>query len=106
MISYTVNAFKLNMNSKNILSAIAQQADTDVKTVGNFVELLAKIITEECGRENKIAIPGFGTFEGCKHDEKIVTDLTTGKNMLLPPSIDMKFIAGGMLKKKVKGGAK
>ena len=52
--------------------------------------------------ENNVAIPGFGTFEGVKHDESVVRDLTSGRNMLLPPSIELQFKPGGMLRKKVK----
>ena len=37
--------------------------------------------------------------------KKITSDLTTGKRMLLPPSVEVRFVAGSMLKKKLKEGS-
>jgi nucleoid DNA-binding protein len=48
-----------------------------------------------------VAIPGFGSFVGVKHDEKIVRDLTSGNRLLLPPAIELEFVAGGRLKHEV-----
>ena len=63
------------------------------------------MVREECAKANRVAIPGFGTFEGVKHEEEITSDLTTGKRMLLPPSVEVRFVAGSMLKKKLKEGS-
>lgn len=90
----------------NILSDISRRTSTDAGRVAEFLSLFADVIRDECGNENKIAIPGFGTFEGMKHDESVVQDLTTGRNMLLPPSIELQFKPGGMLRKKIKEGHK
>lgn len=76
--------------------------DTDTAT--HLVESFSTLVREECGKTNRVAIPGFGSFEGIKHDEEITNDLATGRRMLLPPSIEVRFIPGGMLKKKIKEG--
>lgn len=94
------------MKPKTLLETISEKTGVEPSVTTEFFKEIAKIIAEECGQENKIAIPGFGNFEGRKNDEKIVTNLATGKKILLPPSIELEFTAGGMLKKKVKGGGK
>ena len=63
---------------------------------------LANILKEECGAERRVAIPGFGSFEGVKHEEEVITDLAPGHQLLLPPSIEIRFTAGGSLKKHIK----
>lgn len=67
-----------------------------------FTSLFADLIAEECGAENCVALPGFGSFSGRKHDEQISTDLETGSKMLIPPAIEIEFKPGGVLKKHVK----
>ena len=86
----------------NIISDISRRSSIDAARVARFLAVFAGIVREECGNENNVAIPGFGTFEGVKHDESVVRDLTSGRNMLLPPSIELRFKPGGMLWKNVK----
>lgn len=86
----------------NIISDISRRSSIDAARVARFLAVFADIIREECGNENNVAIPGFGTFEGVKHDESVARDLASGRNMLLPPSIELQFKPGGMLRKKVK----
>lgn len=86
----------------NIISDISRRSSIDAARVARFLAVFSDIIREECGNENNVAIPGFGTFEGVKHDESVVRDLASGRNMLLPPSIELQFKPGGMLRKKVK----
>ena len=85
----------------NIIFDISRRSSIDAARVARFLAVFADIIREECGNENNVAIPGFGTFEGVKHDESVVRDLASGRNMLLPPSIELQFKPGGMLRKKV-----
>lgn len=66
-------------------------------------DALVKAITGFCKNGDSVAIPGFGTFVAEKHDEEIVNDQVTGQRLLLPPSIDMKFKASVVLKKRFVG---
>lgn len=94
------------MDSKTFTGNLASRTGCDTTTAAKLTDAFAAIVREQCGEGNRVAIPGFGTFEGVKHDEEISTDLATGKRMLLPPSVEVKFVAGGMLKKRVKEGKK
>lgn len=92
------------MDYKTFISSLARKTGCDNDTATRLVESFGTIVREECGKTHRVAIPGFGSFEGIKHDEEITRDLVTGKRMLLPPSIEVCFTPGGMLKKKVKEG--
>lgn len=92
------------MDYKTFVSNLARKTGCNNDTAAGLVESFGMILREECGNTGRVAIPGFGSFEGIKNDEEIITDLATGKRMLLPPSIEVRFIPGGMLKKKIKEG--
>lgn len=94
------------MDSKTFITSLANRTGCDTTMAAKLAEGFATILREQCGEGNRVAIPGFGTFEGLKHDEEITTDLATGKRMLLPPSVEVSFVAGGMLKRRVKEGKK
>ena len=49
-----------------------------------------------------IAVPGFGTFEGRKRNEAVVTDSATGKRRLEPPRVEVTFTMSNVLKNKIK----
>lgn len=92
------------MDYKTFVSTLARKMGCGNDSATKFVEDFVTLVRDECGNTNRLAIPGFGSFEGIKRDETIIRDLTTGKKMLLPPSIELQFTPGGMLRKKVKEG--
>jgi len=94
------------MDNKNFISNLAQRLGCDNATAQRLVDGFGTIVRETCADAGKVAIPGFGTFEGVKHDDEIITDLASGRRMLLPPSIEATFSASGMLKKKVREGSR
>lgn len=93
------------MDNRKFIEGLAKRLGCDNDTAMRLTEGFGVVVREECAKANRVAIPGFGTFEGVKHDEEITADLTTGKRMLLPPSVEVRFVAGSMLKKKLKEGS-
>ncbi len=89
------------MDHKTFTSDLAARLGCDPAKASNLLETFATIVREECAATNRVAIPGFGSFEGVKHDEEIVNDLAAGCRMLLPPSIEVVFTPGVMMKKKL-----
>lgn len=87
--------------SKSFIEAVAAKAVIPDSEVSGMLDALITVIRNECGNGNRVAIPGFGAFEGVKHDEEIVKDLATGRNMLLPPSLELKFAEAANLKKQL-----
>lgn len=94
------------MENKSITEHLAARLSCEYATAQHLLDGFSAILKEQCGEENRVAIPGFGTFDGVKHDEEIANDLSSGKRMLMPPYIEIRFTAGGMLKKRLKGGVR
>lgn len=95
---------KQKMDTKTFTNRIAQRMGCNYAEAEKLVDSFAKIVSEQCAECNRVALPGFGSFEGVKHDEEITCDLATGKRMLLPPAVEVRFVAGSRLKKSVKEG--
>jgi DNA-binding protein HU-beta/integration host factor subunit alpha len=85
---------------------MAQRLNLETSTAEKLLEGFVGIIGEECRNQNRVAIPGFGSFQGVKHEEKVVRDLSTGRRLLLPPAIELEFLPGGRLKNEVEEGQK
>mgnify|MGYP002524456666 FL=1 len=51
---------------------------------------------------DSIAVPGFGTFEAKKKNERVVVNPSSGKRMLVPPKITLGFKVSNVLKSKLK----
>jgi nucleoid DNA-binding protein len=94
------------MDNKSFQSQLSQRLRCDNAATTRLLEGFGVIIREQCSNAAKVALPGFGSFEGAKHDEEVITDLASGKRMLLPPSIEVKFNVGSMLKRKIKEARK
>ena len=62
---------------------------------------LADILRQAAIDLDPVAVPSFGTFVPEKHDEEVVTDLSTGRRMLLPPQVNLTFVPAAMLRKKL-----
>lgn len=89
------------MESKQLVSIVSQKLSRDQKDINALIEALAATLREKCGNMDSVAIPGFGTFVPIKEEEKISTDLSTGKRVLLPPQISLTFQPSVILRKKL-----
>ena len=84
---------------KKRLSEVTARPEADVDAL---VDALAVVIREAATDLASVAVPTFGTFVPVKHNEEVVTDLSTGKRMLVPPEITLEFQPGAMLRKKLR----
>ncbi len=89
------------MDNKGIVNALSKKLARDPKDITALIEGLSASFRERCGNMDTIAIPGFGTFEPIKEDERISVDLSTGKRLLLPPQITLSFQTSAILRKKL-----
>lgn len=46
-----------------------------------------------------VAVPRFGTFAPVKEDECVSRDLSTGRNVLLPPHLELRFTPAAALRR-------
>ena len=92
------------MDNKTFLTRLSRRMGCDTRDAAAMVAALSAVVRDECGALHSIAVPGFGTFTGIKHEETVSTDLTTGRRLLLPPQIVLSFTPGSKLRKEVENG--
>lgn len=89
------------MDNKGFISVLSKKLARDSKDIAALIEGLSASFRDKCGNMDTIAVPGFGTFEPVKEDERISVDLSTGKRLLLPPKITLEFRPSALLRKKL-----
>lgn len=85
--------------TQSVIHAVAEKLGRDINDVETLVSAFSTEIRKALAEENSVAIPGFGTFSSEKEDEHVVTDLSTGKHMLMPPGIVSQFRPSSRLTK-------
>ncbi|MDE6197872.1 MAG: HU family DNA-binding protein [Muribaculaceae bacterium] len=90
------------MDYKQFRRRLAEKTGRSTTDVDALVDGLAIVLRESCAELDSVAIPSFGTFVPVKHAEDIITDLSTGRRMLVPPEINVEFRPGGMLLKRLR----
>ena len=91
-----------NMESKELIERVAERIGRSVDDTAKLMEGLAIVMRERLTELDSIAIPGFGTFEAKKKDERIVNNPSNGKRMLVPPRVVVNFKVSNVLKSKLK----
>ncbi len=91
-----------NMESKELIERVAERIGRSVDDTAKLMEGLAIVMRERLTELDSIAIPGFGTFEAKKKDERIVNNPSNGKRMLVPPRVAVNFKVSNVLKSKLK----
>lgn len=89
------------MDNKALTTQIAKRMRRQPADVGALFDGLSTVMKQCFVQLDSVAIPGFGKFEAVKEEEKIITDLTTGQRVLLPPAINVSFQPSSLLKKRV-----
>lgn len=90
------------MESKELTDSVAKKLGRDATDVGHLVDALAEAIKASCSQLDVVAVPGFGTFEAKKRNERVVNNPSNGKRMLVPPKITLTFRVSNVLKKRIK----
>lgn len=90
------------MDYKQFRKRLSELTGRENSDVDALVEAFSIILRDSCTELDSVAIPTFGTFVPVKHNEEVVTDLSTGKRMLMPPEIVIEFHPGSMLQKRLR----
>lgn len=90
------------MDNKQLITHLTQKLGRNRNDVNKLLDALASVVAERCGELDSIAVPGFGTFVGEKHNECVVEDNVTGKRMLMPPRVELRFKMSNVLKNRMK----
>lgn len=89
------------MDNKTIVGTISKKMGRESRDINALIDGLAQVLKERCGELDSVAIPGFGTFEPVKEDEKIVPDLASHKRIMMPPAITLRFKQSALLRKRI-----
>lgn len=84
-----------------LLQQAAAAAGCDAAQAQSMAGALAAILSERAVQMDSVAIPGFGTFMPEKVKEHVETDPDTGRHLLMPPGLTLKFTPGSMLRKRL-----
>jgi len=90
------------MDNKKLIETVAANLGRSATDVGKLVDALAGVLRTRCGEMDSVAVPGFGTFEPKKRNERVMIHPSTGKRMLVPPKVVLNFKVSNVLKAKLK----
>lgn len=102
------NILNTDMDNKKLVETVAANMGRSTEDVDKLLEALAGVLRTRCGELDCVYVPGFGTFEPKKRNERVMINPSTGKRMLVPPKIALGFKVSRILKSKLKsskGGA-
>ncbi len=90
------------MDNKELVERLAAKLGRDKKDINKLLDAFSGVVRSRSCELDCIAIPGFGTFEAKKKNERIVVNPSTGKRMLVPPKITLGFKVSNVLKSKLR----
>ncbi len=93
------------MNKTELIDALASSADMTKADAQRAVDALfdtnSGVIAKALGKNNKVQITGFGTFESRKRKARTGRNPRTGEKIRIPASRTVNFRAGKGLKDAV-----
>lgn len=90
------------MDNKKLVETVAANLGRSTDDVSKLLEAFAGVLSTRCGEMDSVIVPGFGTFEPKKRNERVMVHPSTGRRMLVPPKIVVGFKVSNVLKTKLK----
>ena len=90
------------MTKSELINEIATKTDTPKTKATDIVNAVFDVIEETVAGGDKVAIPGFGTFERKYKEARTVRNPQTGENMMSEAKNVPVFKFGKEFKEKVK----
>ncbi len=90
------------MNNKDFIAELSRQTKLTAADVQKKVYLVTDAMNNSFMEGNAVGVPGFGTFEVKKKNERVIVNPTTGQRMLVPPKLVLSFRPNIAWKEKVK----
>ena len=90
------------MNYSELITTLAQKLQLSKAEVGKRLDETTAIISAELLKNNIVSIMNFGTLEVKKRQERLCIQPNTGKKLLIPPKLIVKYRASVSLNKKLK----
>ena len=90
------------MENKKLVETVATNLGRTTEDVNKLLEALANVLRTRCSELDSVFVPGFGTFEPKKRNERVIVHPSSGKRMLVPPKVVVGFKVSRVLKAKLK----
>lgn len=90
------------MNTSELLVVVAKKLKLTKKETQQRADALSEIISDELANDNVVSLLNIGALEVNKRNERVSFHPTTGKKMLIPPKLVVRFKSSTLLKDKVK----
>ncbi len=97
-----IKIFVLAMDNKKLVETVAKNLGRSTDDVNKLIDAFAGILRTRCGEMDSVVVPGFGTFEPKKRNERVMVHPSSGRRMLVPPKVVMGFKVSNVLKAKLK----
>ncbi len=91
----------ITMEHKQYVTKLAKKTSLDYKETASLLQSVTTAIADLLSEGDTLMLPSFGSFSTVKHDESIITDISTGKHMLMPPCIEVEFTPSNILNKHI-----
>ncbi|MDR2806304.1 MAG: HU family DNA-binding protein [Dysgonamonadaceae bacterium] len=91
------------MNTAELITSLAQKLSLSKTETTQRLEVMLKAIIAELLNDNSVYFTNFGSLEVKKREERISVNPASGKRMLVPPKLVVKFKPSNVLKDKLKG---
>ena len=90
------------MDNKKLVETVAKNLGRSSDDVNKLIDAFAGILRTRCGEMDSVVLPGFGTFEPKKRNERVMVNPKSGRRMLVPPKVVLGFKVSNVLKAKLK----
>ena len=90
------------MNNKEFIAKLSDQTGLDTKATQKLVNQTIDELATLLDDGNDVLIHGFGTFEVKFKKERVITNPSSMKKMLVPPKLSLNFRLSETAKTKLK----
>jgi len=90
------------MDNKKLVEILAANMGRSSEDISKLIEAFAGVLRNRCGEMDSVIVPGFGTFEPKKRNERVLVHPSSGRRMLVPPKVVLGFKVSNVLKAKLK----
>ena len=91
------------MNTVELTSLLSQKLQLSKAEGTLLLDNTITIVTNELLKNNSVSFHNFGILEVKKREERVSVNPASGKRMLVPPKLVVKFKMSNALKDKLKG---
>jgi nucleoid DNA-binding protein len=86
------------MNTTSLISTLAQTLSLSKTETAQRLENTVVVLTAELVKTHTVALDDLGTFEVEKLEEQISVDPSSGRRMLIPPQLIVRFTPANAMK--------